>query len=125
MDILQYHAKFLILDLKAWRPPKPPVTLGGAEGPPRFLERRPGSLDPTCAQARSDRAAREHEPRLAMNMMSNHTDLHEKYCGPCYDMHPIQSEYTKLTAVESAATTKAVARLSAAPSLLWFCLYWF
>ena len=27
--------------------------------------------------------------------MSNHTDMQDKYCGDCYDIHPIQSQYTK------------------------------
>ena len=26
-------------------------------------------------------------------MMSNHTDMQNKYCGDCYDIHPIQSRY--------------------------------
>ena len=26
-------------------------------------------------------------------MMSNHTDMQDKYCGHCYDIHPIQSQY--------------------------------
>ena len=25
--------------------------------------------------------------------MSNHTDMQDKYCGHCYDIHPIQSQY--------------------------------
>ena len=25
--------------------------------------------------------------------MSNHTDMQDKYCGDCYDIHPIQSQY--------------------------------
>ena len=32
-------------------------------------------------------------------MMSNHTDMQDKYCGDCYDIHPIQSQYTKEAAV--------------------------
>ena len=35
---------------------------------------------------------------MARNMMSNHTDMQDKYCGDCYDIHPIQSQYTKLAA---------------------------
>ena len=46
-----------------------------------------------CAQARSDRTAREQEARLARNMMSNHTDMHDKYFGHCHDIHPIRSQY--------------------------------
>ena len=25
--------------------------------------------------------------------MSNHTDMPDKYCGDCYDIHPIQGQY--------------------------------
>ena len=35
---------------------------------------------------------------MASNMMSNHTDMQDKYCGDCYDIHPIQSRYTKVAA---------------------------
>ena len=35
---------------------------------------------------------------MERNMMSNHTDLQDKYCGDCYDIHPIQSQYTKVAA---------------------------
>ena len=30
---------------------------------------------------------------MARNMMSNHTDVQDKYCGHCYDFHPVQSQY--------------------------------
>ena len=49
-----------------------------------------------CAQARTKR---EHEVLMARNMMSNHTDMQDKYCGHRYDIHPIQSQYTKVAAV--------------------------
>ena len=39
------------------------------------------------------RTAREHEAPMARNMMSNHTDMQDKYCGDCYDIHRIQSQY--------------------------------
>ena len=26
------------------------------------------------------------------------TDMQDKYCGDCYDIHPIQSQYTKVAA---------------------------
>ena len=42
--------------------------------------------------------AKEHEAQMARNMMSNHTDMQDKYCGDCYDIHPIQSLYTKMPA---------------------------
>ena len=32
--------------------------------------------------------------------MSNHTDMQDKYCGDCYDIHPIQSQYTKVAAFD-------------------------
>ena len=28
--------------------------------------------------------------------MSNHTDMRDKYCGDCYDVYLIQSQYTKV-----------------------------
>ena len=31
-------------------------------------------------------------------MMSNHTDMQDKYCGHCYDIHSFQSQYTKVAA---------------------------
>ena len=30
---------------------------------------------------------------MARNMMSNHTDRQDMYCGHCYDIHLIQSQY--------------------------------
>ena len=30
---------------------------------------------------------------MATNMMSNHTDMQDKYCGHSNDIHPIQSQY--------------------------------
>ena len=30
---------------------------------------------------------------MARNMMSNHTDMQDKYCGHCYDIHYIQNQY--------------------------------
>ena len=67
---------------------------------------RPGvnAPNPRYAQARSDRTAREHEARLARNMMSNHTDMQDKYCGHCYDIYPIQSQYTKVAAFGRATS---------------------
>ena len=44
---------------------------------------------------------KEHEARLARNTMSNHTDMQDKYCGHCYGIHPIQSQYTKVAACMS------------------------
>ena len=32
---------------------------------------------------------------MARNTMSNHTDMQSKYCSDCYDIHPIQSQYTR------------------------------
>ena len=39
------------------------------------------------------RTARKHESLMARNMMSNHTDMQDKYCGDSYDIHLIQSQY--------------------------------
>ena len=36
--------------------------------------------------------------------MSNHTDMQDKYCGDCYDIHPIQSQYTKVAACGRASS---------------------
>ena len=43
--------------------------------------------------------AREHEVIMEQNMMSNHTDMQDKYRGHSNDIHPIQSQYTKVAAV--------------------------
>ena len=32
---------------------------------------------------------------MARNMMSNHTDMQDRYCGQCYNIHPIQSLYKR------------------------------
>ena len=32
-------------------------------------------------------------------MIANHTDMYDNYCGDCYDIHTIQSQYTKVAAV--------------------------
>ena len=47
--------------------------------------------------------AREHEALMARNMMSNHIDMQDKYCGDCYDIHSIQNIKKE--------TTKEVAQL--------------
>ena len=38
---------------------------------------------------------------MARNMMSNDTDMYDKYCGHSNDIHPIQSQYTKVAAFAS------------------------
>ena len=58
-----------------------------------------GPPGPPYAQARIVRTAMEHEALMARNMMSKHTDMQDKYCGDCYDIHPIQSQYTKVVVV--------------------------
>ena len=35
---------------------------------------------------------------MARNMMSNHTDMQDKYCGHSNDIHPIHSQYAKVAA---------------------------
>ena len=79
----------------ACRPPNPPAALGGPKAPPDPPPGGQGPLDPPCAQERMSRTAREHEVLMARNMMYNHTDMQDKYCAHCYDIHPIQSQYTK------------------------------
>ena len=45
--------------------------------------------------------------------MSNHTDMQVKYCGDCYDIHPIQGQYKgnheRGGAAEGRATSFVVA----------------
>ena len=38
---------------------------------------------------------------MTRSMIPNHTDLQDKYCGggDCYEIHSIQSQYTKVVAV--------------------------
>ena len=76
-------------------PFKPRCFFGWGESPPDPPHRKQGALDSLCAQARIARTTREHEARLARNMISNHTDIYDYYCGDCYDIRPIQSQYTK------------------------------
>ena len=44
------------------------------------------------------RTAREHDVIMTRNVISNHNDMQDKYCGHCYDIHPLQSVYTKVAA---------------------------
>ena len=53
--------------------------------------------------------------------MSNPTDMQDKYCGHCYEFHPIQSQHIQRWR-PAAATTKEVPRRSAAPHLSWLPL---
>mgnify|MGYP001489336735 CR=1 FL=1 len=73
-------------------PPPNPLLPWGGEGPP---DPPPGQglPDPPCAQARMVRTAREHEVIMARNMMSNHTDMQDTYCGYSNVTHPTQSQY--------------------------------
>ena len=41
---------------------------------------------------------------MARSMMSNHTDMQDKYYGHCYDIHPIESQYTKVAAFGHATS---------------------
>ena len=73
-----------------------------------------GSADLTCLRTEKIEIiapniggrAREHDVVRARNIMSNHTDMQDKYCGHSNDIHPIQSQYTK----GAAASTKGVPR---------------
>ena len=71
----------------------PHASRGGTKAPPDPPPRGQGPPDPPCAQARMVRTAREHEVIMARNMMSNHTDMQDKYCGHSNDTNPIQSQY--------------------------------
>ena len=84
----------------------PGALLPGREG---WGGRRLPQIDPRLAgearnlpraQARIARMAREPEALMARNMMSDHTDMQDKYCGDCCDIHPIQSQYTKVAAFD-------------------------
>ena len=59
-------------------------TIGGLGGPPNHPAHRLNGMG--------------HAALMARNMMSNHTDMKDKYCGDCYDIHPIQRQYTKVAA---------------------------
>ena len=75
----------------ACRSPNSPASMGGPKAPP---DPPPGGQGPPpCRQARMVRMAREHEVIMARNMMSNHTDMQDKYCGHSNNINPIQSQY--------------------------------
>ena len=54
-----------------------------------------------------------YKARIARNMMSNHTEMQDKYSGDCYDIHPNQSQYEgkhkRGGAAEGRATSFVVA----------------
>ena len=54
----------------------------------------------------------EYDLLMARSMLSNHTDMQDKYCGDCYDIHPIQSQhkgnYKRSGAAEGCATSFVV-----------------
>ena len=56
------------------------------------------TIVPVRHKVRIASQAREHEALMARNLMSNHTDMQDKYCGDCYEIHAIQSQYTKVAA---------------------------
>ena len=47
------------------------------------------------------------------------TNMQDKYCGDCYDIYHIQTQYTKVAAFGRHHKTG-----DAAFALLWFPLYW-
>ena len=94
-----HQANFLILDLGGLAAPQIP---------------RLGNFP--CAQARGDRTAREHEARLAGNIMSNHTDMQDKYFSHCCDNRPIQNQYKQNHKRDGAAESRATAFVVAADS---------
>ena len=95
------------------------ASLGRPKAPPGLPPGWQGAPDPPCAQARMARIAREHEARLARNMISNHmfratiTDMQDKYCGNCCNIYLIQSQHKGIHkrggAVEGRATSFVVA----------------
>ena len=47
-------------------------------------------------------------------MMSNHTDMQDKYCGECYDIHPSLSQFKGNNKRRGAAESRATSFLVAA-----------
>ena len=70
-------------------PPKPPAALGGPSPPHTGGQ---GSPDPLRASAHGTNGE-EHEIIMARNVMSNHTDMQDQYCGHSNDVNPIQSQH--------------------------------
>ena len=117
------HENFLYFGIgEGGAPQTPLLPSGGSEAPPDIPPRGQGVPDPLCAQARSDRTAREHEVLIAWNVMSNHIDMQEKYCGHSNVIHPIQSQYTKIAAV--GRNHKIGGAAFGRATSLWFPLYW-
>ena len=83
--------------------PKPPASLGRLAAPPDLPAWGARPPEPPCVQARMARTAREHEVLMAQNMTSSYTDVQDKYCGHCYDIHPIRSQCTKVVVVGDSA----------------------
>ena len=73
--------------------PQTPLLPWGGRRPPQTP--RPGgkALRTPLRASAHDRTAKEYEDLMARNMMSNHTDMQDKYCGHSNDIHPIQSQY--------------------------------
>ena len=75
-------------------PPNPSACLGLLKAPQTLrLEGQSHPLDHPCAQARIVRTARQHEALKARKMMSNHTDMQDKYCVDCADIQLVRSHY--------------------------------
>ena len=73
-------------------PPKPPCF---PKAPPDALPRgqSPQTLLTRKRALHERRGNMKSKVTMERNMMSNHTDMQDKYCGRCYDDHPIQSQY--------------------------------
>ena len=52
-----------------------------------------GGLAAAQPTLRIARTGMEYAVLMARNMISNHTDMQVKYCGDCYDIRLIQSQY--------------------------------
>ena len=58
--------------------------------------------------------ARQHEALMARNMKSNRSDMQDKYCGDCYDIHRIKSQYKRNHKRDGAAEGRATSFVVAA-----------
>ena len=56
-----------------------------------YFNKSPGEENKTIIACIA-RTPREHEALTARNMVSNHTDMQDKYCGDGYDFYRIQRE---------------------------------
>ena len=73
--------------------PQTPLLPWGGRRPPQTPRLRGKAPWNPLARKRA-RHERRGEVVMARNMMSNHTDMQDKYCGHFTIFNPIQSQYT-------------------------------